>query len=108
MCGHAERTGATLCSFDEDTTLLFLYYDLKGTSSFKHKRGIVNVCLLATPPLQYKFGDEGGNKKVNRMSFGTKQTCSIFQNVNKIILAICPGCMDYMDDVVVTGSNDKH
>nr|XP_029715891.1 uncharacterized protein K02A2.6-like [Aedes albopictus] len=41
---------------------------------------------------------------VNRLPFGTKPACAIFQEVLEKLLQDCPGCVNFLDDVMVTGA----
>ncbi|XP_062556822.1 uncharacterized protein K02A2.6-like [Armigeres subalbatus] len=41
---------------------------------------------------------------VNRLPFGTKPACAIFQEVLEKLLQECPGCINFLDDVLVTGA----
>lgn len=45
-----------------------------------------------------------GMYKINRLPFGTKPACALFQNIVEKVLVGCSGCVNYMDDVV-TGRN---
>nr|XP_029717330.1 uncharacterized protein K02A2.6-like [Aedes albopictus] len=40
---------------------------------------------------------------VNRLPFGTKPACAIFQEILERLLQDCPGCVNFLDDVLVTG-----
>nr|XP_029732609.1 uncharacterized protein K02A2.6-like [Aedes albopictus] len=41
---------------------------------------------------------------VNRLPFGTKPACAIFQEILEKLLQDCPGCVNFLDDVLVTGA----
>lgn len=48
-----------------------------------------------------------GIYKVNRLTFGTKNACNIFQLVIEKVLMGCKGTIVLMDDILVTGKNRK-
>lgn len=41
---------------------------------------------------------------VNRLPFGTKPACAIFQEILEKLLQDCRGCVNFLDDVLVTGA----
>lgn len=45
--------------------------------------------------------------KVNRLPYGTKPACQIFQNILEKVLLGCKGCINFLDDILVTGKNFK-
>ena len=48
-----------------------------------------------------------GIYKIKRLPYGTKPACSIFQNIIEKVLQGCPGTVNFLDDVVVTGKNKE-
>lgn len=46
-----------------------------------------------------------GIYKPNRLPFGTKPACSIFQKIVEKVLLGIPGVINFLDDIVVTGRN---
>lgn len=45
--------------------------------------------------------------KVNRLPYGTKPACQLFQNVVEKVLLGCKGVIDFMDDILVTGRTEQ-
>ncbi|XP_072389541.1 uncharacterized protein [Diabrotica undecimpunctata] len=45
--------------------------------------------------------------RVKRLPYGTKPACSIFQCIVEKVLQGCKGTVNYLDDVVVTGKDNK-
>ena len=41
---------------------------------------------------------------MNRLPFGTKPACAIFQEILEKLLQDCPGCVNFLDDVLVAGA----
>jgi hypothetical protein len=48
-----------------------------------------------------------GAYKVNRLPFGTKPACSIFQQAIEEVINDIPHCKNYFDDIIVTGKTKQ-
>lgn len=48
-----------------------------------------------------------GIYRVNRLPYGTKPACSLFQNIVEKVLQGCRGTVNFLDDIVVTGIDDE-
>ncbi|XP_072376794.1 uncharacterized protein [Diabrotica undecimpunctata] len=48
-----------------------------------------------------------GIYRIKRLPYGTKPACSIFQNVIEKVLQGCRSTVNFLDDVVVTGKDDR-
>lgn len=55
----------------------------------------------------FAWNTPDGIYKVNRLPFGTKPVCSLNQSIVEKVLLGGSCCANYMDDVVVTRSNDE-
>uniref|UniRef100_A0A1Y1N2I4 RNA-directed DNA polymerase n=3 Tax=Photinus pyralis TaxID=7054 RepID=A0A1Y1N2I4_PHOPY len=57
-------------------------------------------CLLS-------WSTHKGIYKIHRLPFGTKPACAIFQQIIEKTLQGCLGCVVFLDDIVVTGGDDR-